>query len=93
MVRIKKDGRNINCNILRESYEQLEMICEITGQSKTVALERAISLYAKYITDKENYDYLSDKVTKDTKNKWNDLHIYNKNRKEAELSLYNAKTA
>lgn len=45
MAREKKDGRHINLYIQREIIEMLEQYCEETGQTKTVAIERALKKY------------------------------------------------
>lgn len=42
MPRPKKDYKALNIKIDRTIYEQLEKYCEITGQSKTVAVERIL---------------------------------------------------
>jgi hypothetical protein len=45
MAREKKDGRHINLYIQREIIEMLEQYCEEAGQTKTVAIERALKKY------------------------------------------------
>ena len=45
MAREKKDGRHINLYIEREIIEHLEQYCEEVGQTKTVAIERALKQY------------------------------------------------
>lgn len=37
-----KDGKTISCYIRSDIYEALVKHCEITGQTKTIAIERAI---------------------------------------------------
>ena len=37
-----KDGKTISCYIEKDIYEGLIRHCEITGQTKTIAIERAI---------------------------------------------------
>ena len=44
MVR-KKDSVSINICVGDELFEMLNQFCAITGQSKTVAIERAILAY------------------------------------------------
>lgn len=44
MVR-KKDSVSINICVGDELFEMLNQFCAITGQSKTVAIERAILTY------------------------------------------------
>lgn len=53
MAREKKDGRHINLYIEREVIEHLEQYCEEVGQTKTVAIERALKQYLNdYVTQK-----------------------------------------
>ena len=42
MGRHVKDGRYINVNISSEAFEALERHCAESGQTKTVAVERAV---------------------------------------------------
>ena len=42
-----KDGRTISCYIRSDIYEALIKNCEITGQTKTIAIERAIEQMTK----------------------------------------------
>lgn len=42
MGRPLKNGRYINANIAADVYEILEKHCQKSGQTKTVAIERAI---------------------------------------------------
>ncbi|MCI9590644.1 MAG: ribbon-helix-helix protein, CopG family [Lachnospiraceae bacterium] len=51
MAREKKDGRHINLYIEREIIESLEQYCEKVGQTKTVAIERALK---QYLSDHQN---------------------------------------
>lgn len=37
-----KDGRTISCYIRSDIYDALIKHCEVTGQTKTIAIERAI---------------------------------------------------
>lgn len=53
MARPKKDGQGINCYLERSVYNMLEEHCERTGQSKTVAIERAIVMYVNAEKEKE----------------------------------------
>ena len=48
MPREKKDSRNFACKFDREIFEKLEEFCRLSGQSKTVVVERAVE---KYVTD------------------------------------------
>lgn len=45
MGRPKKNGIYLNVCIDKSIYEQLEVLCEEAGQTKTVAVERAIRAY------------------------------------------------
>lgn len=45
MRKPKKDGRSLNCIIERELFEQLEVYCSNVGQTKTIAVERALAVY------------------------------------------------
>lgn len=42
-----KDGRTISCYIRSDIYEALIEHCERTGQTKTIAIERAIEKMTK----------------------------------------------
>lgn len=41
----RKDSVSVNACIGPELFAQLERACRVTGQSKTVALERALQAY------------------------------------------------
>lgn len=45
MARPKKNGTYLNVCIDSSIYERLEGICEDAGQTKTVAVERALTAY------------------------------------------------
>lgn len=45
MARSKKDGTYLNVCIETSIYKRLEEICEEAGQTKTVAVERALKSY------------------------------------------------
>lgn len=42
MSRKLKNGRHININIEQDVFDILESHCEVSGQTKTAAIERAI---------------------------------------------------
>lgn len=42
MGRPKKDGRDLNCFLRRDLFEQLEQYCDEMGQTKTIVVERAL---------------------------------------------------
>lgn len=48
MPRQKKDSKNFACKFDREIFEKLEEFCRLSGQSKTVVVERAVE---KYVTE------------------------------------------
>ena len=45
MARPKKNGTYLNVCIETPIYERLEAMCDDAGQSKTVAVERALTIY------------------------------------------------
>ncbi len=45
MARAKKNGTYLNVCIETPIYERLERLCEDAGQTKTVAVERALTAY------------------------------------------------
>lgn len=45
MSREKKDAKNFGCKFDREIFEKLEEFCELSGQSKTMVVERAVKKY------------------------------------------------
>ena len=45
MARAKKNGTYLNVCIETPIYERLERLCEDAGQTKTVAVERALKAY------------------------------------------------
>ena len=53
MARPKKNGTYLN--VCRETpiYERLEAMCDDAGQSKTVAVERALTLYLDEYDEKQ----------------------------------------
>ena len=53
MARPKKNGTYLNVCIETTIYDRLTEICEEAGQSKTVAVERALSLYLDEYEEKQ----------------------------------------
>ena len=53
MARPKKNGTYLNVCIETPLYERLEALCEDTGQTKTVAVERALALYLEDYEEKQ----------------------------------------
>ena len=47
MPREKKDAKNFACKFDRERFEKLEEFCQLSGQSKTAVVERAVQKYLK----------------------------------------------
>lgn len=45
MPRGKKDSKNFTCKFDREIFERLEEFCQLSGQSKTLVVERAVKKY------------------------------------------------
>lgn len=45
MPREKKDAKNFACKFDRAIFEKLEEFCELSGQSKTTVVERAVQKY------------------------------------------------
>lgn len=45
MAREKKDAKAFGCKFDREIFEKLEEYCEISGQNKTMVVERAVEKY------------------------------------------------
>ena len=45
MARQKKESQPITIRMKRELFERMNAFCERSGQSKTVAIERALSEY------------------------------------------------
>lgn len=53
MARPKKNGTYLNVCIETPIYERLEKLCEDAGQTKTVAVERALVLYLEDYEEKQ----------------------------------------
>ena len=53
MARPKKNGTYLNVCIETPIYERLEKLCEDAGQTKTVAVERALTLYLEDYEEKQ----------------------------------------
>ena len=53
MARPKKNGTYLNVCIETPLYERLEALCEDVGQTKTVAVERALALYLEDYEEKQ----------------------------------------
>ena len=45
MPREKKDAKAFGCKFDREIFERLEEYCQISGQNKTMVVERAVEKY------------------------------------------------
>lgn len=45
MPREKKDAKNFTCKFDREIFEKMEEFCELSGQNKTLVVERAVQKY------------------------------------------------
>ena len=53
MARPKKNGTYLNVCIKTPIYERLKDMCNDAGQSKTVAVERALTLYLDEYDEKQ----------------------------------------
>lgn len=53
MARPKKNGTYLNVCIDTNIYQKLEAVCEDAGQTKTVAVERALQLYLDEYEEKQ----------------------------------------
>lgn len=53
MARPKKNGTYLNVCIETPIYERLENLCADAGQTKTVAVERALKLYLDDYEEKQ----------------------------------------
>jgi len=53
MARPKKNGTYLNVCIETPIYERLEALCDDAGQTKTVAVERALTAYLDDYYDKQ----------------------------------------
>lgn len=53
MAKPKKNGTYLNVCIETPIYERLEAMCDDAGQSKTVAVERALTLYLDEYDEKQ----------------------------------------
>ena len=54
MPRAKKDGKFLNIKVKSDIYDILTKYCDESGQSKTVAVERAIDMYVKEYNKKKS---------------------------------------
>ena len=53
MAKPKKNGTYLNVCIETPIYERLQAFCEDAGRSKTVAVERALTLYLNDYDEKQ----------------------------------------
>lgn len=51
MAKPKKNGTYLNVCIDSDIYDKLEQVCESAGQTKTTAVERALSAYLEAYED------------------------------------------
>lgn len=54
MAKPKKNGTYLNVCIETDIYDRLEQVCESAGQTKTVAVERALSTYLEAYENMQN---------------------------------------
>ena len=45
MPKPKKESHSITLRMDKQTYDRLSVYCEDSGQSKTIAIERAINMY------------------------------------------------
>ena len=69
MARPKKNGTYLNVCIETPIYERLERLCKDAGQTKTVAVERALTLYLDEYDDKQDRLRRFDDYMKEVGNK------------------------
>ena len=55
MPRVKKENTPTSFRLSTTVYERLEKFCEESGQSKTVAVERAITMYIDDYYEKQAF--------------------------------------
>ena len=55
MARPKKNGTYLNVCIETSIYEKLEKLCVDAGQTKTIVVERALSVYLKNYEDRQKW--------------------------------------
>ena len=53
MARPKKNGTYLNVCIETPIYKRLEALCDDAGQTKTIAVERALTLYLDSYEEKQ----------------------------------------
>ena len=53
MARLKKNGTYLNVCIETPIYERLEALCDDAGQTKTIAVERALTAYLDNYEEKQ----------------------------------------
>lgn len=53
MPREKKESKPFNIRMEKSVYDKLVEFCEVSGQSKTLAVERAILLYIEQNKEKK----------------------------------------
>lgn len=66
MARPRKDSRCLNTHIDSSIYMAMTEVCDMLGQTKTLAVERALVDYAKKNLPPDKlakYDFASDAVT------------------------------
>lgn len=57
MPREKKDAKAFGCKFDREIFERLEEFCSLSGQSKTLVVERAVDKYLEENLEKMRQFY------------------------------------
>lgn len=52
MARPRKESHPFSIKMDAETYERLQAYCEKSGQSKTIAIERAVNMFIDYYEQK-----------------------------------------
>lgn len=52
MARAKKDYHPFSIKMESDTYERLQEYCRVSGQPKTVAIERAVNMFIDYYEEK-----------------------------------------
>ena len=53
MPRKRKESKPFNIRMDKAVYDKLEEFCDTAGQTKTVAVERAVLMYVEHFSDQE----------------------------------------
>ena len=59
MIRTKKEVKNFACKFDKDIFEKLEKFCDVSGQTKTAVVQRAVEKYVE-----ENFDLVKEVAEK-----------------------------